>query len=334
MKIKAIAIFVLITLMTLFSSFGYAQISDTLIISGTGRVEPFKGIYISRAIPKDSSATVTDYIGTTLFSEVTLGDSDSSSAITVTITNNSGSTKVFNTVKYLEDAYSNENIKFTLDGIATGTAITSDNSEGKNTITFDIIFSYAGSTYSNPDLTSVLLFEFAEAADWEGGDTGGGGNEGGDGDVHPGEDFMALISAAMSGEKNSYGLNDKNKGGALTSNIKSKNVLYSTDNISGGNIKHFATEEIDTHNLDFMFEYSSDTEIILYIWRIAEVEADTTVIGETEIAVYKQAYHKINGTWEKSTTLAGRSVVIETRNNDGDDIIAIDRSQWKVGLPK
>ncbi len=311
--------------------------TDYLNVDGVANIPQRKDIFISNATTKSANATVSYYIDTVLSSNVTLSGASSSATITVEITNNTGSTKVFNTVKYDDEAYSNSNIKFTLDGIETGTAVSGDTYSGQNTITFDVVFSFAGDDTSNPTLSSILLFEFADSADWDDGDDNGGstgGSTGGDGSVAPGEDYMALILATLSNIKNSYGLNDPNKGSVLENAVKKDGIVYSSNKVSGGHIKHFASEERDTHNLDFMFEFSSETEYILYIWRIAEATHEDTVIGETEIAVYKQAYHKVGDEWIKSTTLAGRSVTVQTKDNNSNTILAIDYENWQVGLPE
>lgn len=332
---KSVAILILIAILLTFSGIGYAQIADHLLVTGEATLEPPKIIYISNATVSSGDAAIDYYYGTILSSEVTLPTSDSTSTITVTITNNSETTKVFNKVQYIDEAYSNANITFQLSGISTGTALPHAASGENNTITFDITFEYTGGEFTDGTLSSILLFEFAEAADWDDGTQGGGSGESGGNDpvVEIGEDFAALIEAAMSEIKNSYGLNDPNKGSALKNAIKNNKLVYSTDNITGGHIKHFASDEINTHKLDFLFEFSSDTEYILYMWRLKDVESASTVIGTTEIVVYKQAYHLVGGTWEKSTTLAGHATVIYVMNNQDEEIIAIDYTMWDIGAP-
>ncbi len=329
---KSVAILILIAVLLTFSGIGYAQIADHLLITGEATLEPPKIIYISNATVSSGNAAIDYYSGTILSSEVNLPTSNSTSTITVTITNNSETTKVFNKVQYVDEAYSNANITFQLSGISTGTALPHAASGENNTITFDITFKHTGGEFTDGSLSSILLFEFAESADWDD-DTGGGsgGNEPPATEI--GEDFAALIKAAMSENKNSYGLNDPNKGSALKNAIKNSKLVYSTDKITGGHIKHFASNEINTHKLDFLFKFSSETEYILYMWRLKDVESTSTVIGTTEIVVYKQAYHLVSGNWEKSTTLAGHATVIQTTNNQNEEIIAIDHTRWDIGDP-
>ena len=336
-KAKSIAIFLLVAVLFTFTSLGYAQMTDLLSITGSIVVEPINDIYINSANVKSGNAKVTNYVNTVLSSSITLDGAGSSATITLTIINNSNTVKVFNTVKFMNEAYSNPNITFTLDGITTGTALSNNPADSTHTFTFDIIFTFKENDYSDPNLTSVLLFEFADIANWE-------EPVEPDTPVNPseptpptppiievGEDFEALIKAGISDLRGNYGLNDPQKGHVLESAVKKQGIVYSTDNLSGGHIKHFASTERNTHNLDFMFEYKSDTEYILYIWRLEEVNDSATVVGRTEVTVYKQAYHLINNTWQRSSTMAGRSVIQELQGNKGDSILAIIPSQWVVG---
>ena len=142
---------------------------------------------------------------------------------------------------------------------------------------------------------------------------------------------MVLVIESLSSDKNSFGLNDKNKGDSVISKTRQQGILYSTDNIQGGNLKHFASEERNTHNLDFMYEYVSETEITLYIWRLSEVSKAT--IGTTEITVFKQPHHLINGVWEKSTAMEGSAIIKRMKNNQSNYINAIIPSEWTIGAP-
>lgn len=332
-KLKTTLISVSSAIMFTFTAVGYAQTTGTLNLLGTATVEPTNDIFISLATATDENATVYSYVNTTLSSAVTLESATDSATITITVTNNSTHDKVFNRVTYIDDAYSNENIQYTLEGISTGTAVPNYTNEGKNSLTFTITFTFKNSSVYNPSLESVLLFEFANAADWEtGDDEGGGGSAGGGGssNVEIGEDFLALILAAISNKKGEYGLNDPQKGHVLENEVAENLILYSTDNLKGGHIKHFASTTLNTHKLDFMFEFISDTEYVLYMWRLKDVENPETVIGATYITVYKQVYHKINETWERSTTMAGEAIIKRVRNNDSVSVLAISPSEWRI----
>ena len=87
----------------------------------------------------------------------------------------------------------------------TGDKVAHDPSDPTHVVTFEVIFTYADGVTSDPTLESVLLFEFADAANWEepgggdepGGDEPGGDEPGGGGStVVAGEDFAALIETA------------------------------------------------------------------------------------------------------------------------------------------
>lgn len=314
-----------------------------LTISGTIKVDAVDDIFISKATVVDGTAKVNAYNMTTLSSSVTLETAKSTATISVTVTNNSPHDKVFNRVKYLDEAYSNPNVGYVLEGIAMGTLVPHNPTDGKNTLTFSITFLYTGSNTSNPTLDSVIMFEFADAADWEEGgddnpddDSSDSGNDDsssgtGSGQIAVGEDFHALIEAAKSNVRGSYGLNDPQKGSVLVNAVKKQEIVYSSDNLQGGNIKHFASETRNTHNLDYLFEFISETEYVMYIWRLADVEKAETLIGQTAITVYKQVYHKENNVWKSSTTMAGYAVIKNIRNNSGSMIVAMVPSEWAVG---
>ncbi len=139
---------------------GYATLTDSLQISGTAGATPPQQVFITYAQDKgvgDGSATVNNYYLTTLSSKVTLKDKNSSTAtIQVTVFNNANQVYAFNAVKYLNEAYSNENIVFVLSGIERRQEI----AVGEY-LTFDVVFSFKdGKAVSNTVLDSAISFEF------------------------------------------------------------------------------------------------------------------------------------------------------------------------------
>lgn len=139
---------------------GYATLTDSLQISGTADATPPQQVFITYAQDKgvgDGSATVNNYYLTTLSSKVTLKDKNSSTAtIQVTVFNNANQVYAFNAVKYLNEAYSNENIVFVLSGIERRQEI----AVGEY-LTFDVVFSFKdGKAVSNTVLDSAISFEF------------------------------------------------------------------------------------------------------------------------------------------------------------------------------
>ena len=339
-NVKSIIMCLILILSVVFTSVGYAAVTDTLFITGNATADPILDLFISNVEVIKGNATVNYTNLTVMSSSINLSSTSDEVTLRITVINNSSHHKVFNAVKHIDEAYSNENISFYLTGLMAGDHLY--NTEGENTKTFDITFSFTGYDASDLSLNSILNFQFANEADWENPGTGEGG-EGGETPTPPtiavGEDFAALIEAARSDKKNSYGLNDSNKGSVLVNAVKQKGIIYSNDNrVSGGNLQHFATSTINAHNLDYLFEYVSDTEYVLYMWRLNEVEADDTVIGVTPITVYKQVYHYVylederEYSWEKSATMAGHAVIKQVKNNNGSTVEAIVPSEWEADV--
>lgn len=80
-------------LMFAITTLGYAELSDSLSISGSVSAdapEPINGIYISDVTVADgTNANIKGYVQTVLSSTVTLGGAGSSATLYVTIINNS-----------------------------------------------------------------------------------------------------------------------------------------------------------------------------------------------------------------------------------------------------
>lgn len=146
--------------MLLVLGIGYASLTDNLQVAGSANATPPRQVFISYAQDKgvgDGSATVNNYYLTTLSSKVTLKNKNSSTAtIQVTVFNNANQVYAFNAVKYLNEAYSNENIVFVLSGIERRQEI----AVGEY-LTFDVVFSFKdGKAVSNTVLDSAISFEF------------------------------------------------------------------------------------------------------------------------------------------------------------------------------
>ena len=138
---------------------GYATLTDSLQISGTADATPPQQVFITYAQDKgvgDGSITINNYYLTTLSSKATLTSSNSSSVTAeVTVFNNANEVYGFNAVKYLSEAYSNENIVWSC-SLKHG-----DQVEVGKYLTFDVTFSFKdGKAVSNTVLTSAMNFEF------------------------------------------------------------------------------------------------------------------------------------------------------------------------------
>ncbi len=146
------------SLIFVFLGVGYAQLTDTLAVSGKVDLSSQEGIYITGVELQDGAdVTVNAFISTILTSTVNLGtDGSSSVTLSVTFFNNSDATYMYDSVTYETDAYSNDDIVF-------------DVSYEQNfivphgTLTLDLTFSYKdGVASSLTELYSVLKFNFVE----------------------------------------------------------------------------------------------------------------------------------------------------------------------------
>ena len=147
-----------------FLTIGYASITSTnLNVGVTVSTTVYRDIFISNVeYLSDNGADITnskieDYVGTMLHSNIALSTTDINSTIsyTVTIVNNSDSTKEFSGVTYGDEFYSNKNIGYRLEGLNIKDIIQKGDSK-----TFTITFYYNSSDISNNQLESYLNFNF------------------------------------------------------------------------------------------------------------------------------------------------------------------------------
>ncbi len=158
MKALKIVIAALLSVSFCFVCIGYANLTDTLTVLSDASISVQKNVYISEAnVDNAAGVTVNGYLATTLNSTVTLGASGSSSvSFDIHLYNNSPYVYVFETTEYIEEAYDNPNIVFSLSGLVPGQSIVS-----YSYLTFNITFSYKNSTpAASRILNSVLNFKF------------------------------------------------------------------------------------------------------------------------------------------------------------------------------
>lgn len=110
---------------------------------------------------------------------------------------------------------------------------------------------------------------------------------------------------------NKYGLNPSN---TLDNAVERFQILFSQENISGGNLKHLFTTK-ESQLLDFAIEYITDTEFVLYTFETEDVELGTP--GSTWVGVYKIVLSYSGGAWDAAGALQGSALVMEftTSNN-------------------
>lgn len=167
-KFKIIEVYsVLLFIVTLFMSIGYAEISGTLVnITGTVEAISQEGVFITDIYNENedtTNSTINYYIGTMFESEVVLGDSvDSSETYEITLYNNSNKDYIFiDTLTDTTDGtlYDNDNIDFSVSGIEKYITTIAPTQSLKFTITFKY---KDGTNRTNNILKSKLNFRFLE----------------------------------------------------------------------------------------------------------------------------------------------------------------------------
>ena len=161
--INNVIIFLLFAV-NIFMGIGYASVNGVLLnIEGLAEAAPVASIYINSVEYVSNNGAdlnncvILDYSRTLLHSNITLGNS-SSSTITyaITIVNANDYDQIFTGTTYsAPDFYSNTNITFDLGNLNNGDIIQANSSK-----TFTITFRYTGSNTSNPVLDSYIQFEF------------------------------------------------------------------------------------------------------------------------------------------------------------------------------
>ena len=154
--------------LSLLFSIGYAQIDAiNLTIEGEASLPEQQGLVISNvtlsgtsfAIP--ANQVINTYYQTMLHTTIQLSQDNSSSVTyTITLDNRSQNSKVFTGVTTDPLFYSNNDITYTLFGLAVDDEIASG-----DTLTFTLKFQYANSTPASAGLDSILNFNFEPVAD-------------------------------------------------------------------------------------------------------------------------------------------------------------------------
>ena len=154
-----------IIISTCFLGIGYADIIATEIgINLNVFAKAFQGMFISNVEYLSNNGAdlpnsqIINYTETMLHSNIYLSATDTSSTITyaITIINNSDAIKKFTGVTYLDTAYSNKDITYSIDGLNIDENIAKGESK-----TFNITFSYNNiSNITNNQLDSYLTFKF------------------------------------------------------------------------------------------------------------------------------------------------------------------------------
>lgn len=162
-KLLSIVTAITLSLSMIFMSIGYAELSDELVADGTAKLSSQKNVFISNVIYKSDvnagleDTSINEYTGTNLNSTIVLSPTNPSSSITYTVEfyNNSPYIWLYEGVDYLDAAYSNSKIDFS---VSVGRNFIS----AYGSMTLDITFHYATSTITSNVLDSVLNFVFSQ----------------------------------------------------------------------------------------------------------------------------------------------------------------------------
>ena len=155
---------VLVIVATLFMSVAFAEISDIeLLINGTITPQIQQGVYIKEinAISRDGvvSEAVNYYSGTTLSTSIELSKSKTSSLIYDITLYNSQSEAYFAGVNYVDEAYSNKNITYNINGLDPYVTIIYPHESVSFTLEFKYVDGFTPST--TQELNSLLNFSFS-----------------------------------------------------------------------------------------------------------------------------------------------------------------------------
>lgn len=138
--------------------------------------------------------------------------------------------------------------------------------------------------------------------------------------VTPGQNYLDLHQSILENVKG--GLNSS-KDTLENAVLKDKDgLLHSSQNVQGGNLSHlFVTQE--SRELDFVVEYVSDNEFLVYMYKSAD--ADNGAAGVTKIQVYKTIYTKENNEWYGKETQLGMATV---QYFPSTSVLSIDVKTW------
>ena len=308
---------VALSIMCVFTSLGYAGISSQLEINAGAEYKPPNTVFITSVTTSSnagSTAAVNSVVNTIMNIDVSLGnDSTSTATFHVTVYNNTTDYYAFKGVLYTlgEGTYDNSNIIFAVGGINVGYKLAP-----KQTVSMSITFKYDSYQQKPESLDAILDVHFGLSGE------------------EAGTDYESYITAFLT-NRNGYGLNDTNgKGLEVLSNLEDHGMLYADDNLKGGNLKHLlnAVNSTQTDNLTFIYDYISDTEVVLYTYE--EKYNDNDCVNQT-ITVYKtifsrQAVGSSSYTkWEPSNQIKGTAVVKRVTTPAGTTIYAADLSTWQ-----
>ena len=116
-----------------------------------------------------------------------------------------------------------------------------------------------------------------------------------------GEDHYGLIDLILNEREKGYGLNISNNV-VLHKYLKTQNVVYSNQKVSGGNLKFILDPKNNTHGLYYCLEKVSDTEY--YACTFSTSALSTASGSNTEIVAYRTTLLKTDK-WRATVSYKG-----------------------------
>ena len=323
-RVSIVLLVLVLSFSTLFTGFGYAKLTSTLLTSAQVNVTPVSDIFITNVqwqASQDAVWQINSYTMRVMNTTATLGESANARvSYQVEFLNNTDKDMAYIRAFHDSMAYDNEDIVYTISNVLDGQRITAG---GRLTLT--ITFTWRDGVSTDNILHAVVGFQFGEAVDFEEEEE----QEKEDGTFEPSTSYHTLVHNILT-NSNRYGLNDSHKGYVIHNALKSSKILYSGDHTTGGNIdKLYEALQIDsTKNIDFVFEYVSETEYVVYLF-----DRKNALEGK-DIMVYKQHFHYDTtsynpGRWVEGTALRGHAVIKRIKSS----VYSIVPSEWEPGLP-
>ena len=318
---KKILLMTLLFLSGAFTSLGYAELTTSLHIVGKAHSEPPYAIYITEAVTEGAEGgfgTVNSYADTIANISVKMGNSATSTVtLRVSVFNNTVDYYTFKGVTYNEGEYTydNANIVFTTSGFNVGNKL-----GPRQYAHIDVTFTYDEYNGVPEDLNAILDFHFGLSG------------------AEEGTDYESFVFAFLSNEKG-YGLNNVGqKGKEVLSNLEEYGLLFADDNIKGGNLKHLveAVNSTEAEKLTFVFQYESDTKVILYTY---EEKFNSSLYVNQSVTVYKTIFlRETVGSesyteWEVTDSKSGQAMVKNLVTPGGERLDVIDIGTWVAVEP-
>ena len=106
-------------------------------------------------------------------------------------------------------------------------------------------------------------------------------------------------------------------------------VVYSNQNVSGGNLKHMMLGSSDVEGLMFCVEYVTDNEYNAYTFSGKLVGSQNIGVS---IDVYKTVITKTGDTWVATISFIGKAQISTVYTSSSEQVISINVKTWKNAM--